>query len=135
MNSILINFIKASEPIIIPIPNGISTGKYKDEIEFIYVEYTPKSIRIAVLLIPGITIPADIQMPLITKEKKLIELCDWTKKVFSISEDKITIKKAIIVNKRLIGLKFSFEFTFLTRDGMVPKINPTKIEFVWIGNL
>ena len=51
------------EPKAKPIANGNRNGIYREEIDKMYASYTPKSIKINVLLTPGIITPADIKNP------------------------------------------------------------------------
>ncbi len=51
------------EPTTNPIAIGISKERYNVATEVKYASYTPKSIKIKVLLTPGITTPADIKNP------------------------------------------------------------------------
>ena len=47
-----VNFIKTKQPITNPIPIGINTLKDSVEIPVKYIEYTPSSIKMIVLLTP-----------------------------------------------------------------------------------
>lgn len=53
-----------------PIPIGSKTLKFNEETADKYNSYLPNNNKITVLLIPGITTPADIPKPAKTKEAK-----------------------------------------------------------------
>ena len=59
------------DPKIKPTANGNKKGMYIEEIDKMYASYTPRSIKINVLLTPGIITPADIKNPENIKYMKL----------------------------------------------------------------
>ena len=59
----LITFKKNNPPIASPNPIGIKTVKFKEETDSKYQLYTPRHIRITVLLTPGKTTPIAIKKP------------------------------------------------------------------------
>ena len=84
-------------PIISPIPIGTKTGKYNKETEERYVEYTPISIKIIVLLTPGTITPIDIINPDIIRYIKLKLVEEDVEIYFSRKTEVTPIKKAIKV--------------------------------------
>lgn len=84
------------EPKIKPIANGNKKGIYTEEIDKMYASYTPRSIKIKVLLTPGIITPADIKNPENIKYMKLkCFTLFWKLYLFSIYTRKIPIQKEI----------------------------------------
>ena len=83
-----------------PTPRGKRNGMKIVDIASIYELYTPKSIKIKVLLTPGIITPADIKNPQITKNKKLYELKEMLGIVLSNITHKKPIQTETIVKKK-----------------------------------
>ena len=96
-NNSLISFMQQIDPKIKPTANGNKKGIYKEEIDKMYASYTPRSIKINVLLTPGIITPADIKNPENIKYIKLKWFTlFWKLYLFSIYTRKIPIQNEII---------------------------------------
>lgn len=124
-----------AQPIINPIPIGISTEKFSPAIALKYTGYTPRHINIKVLLTPGTTTPTDISIPASTKnplEKFVASIFMFI--LFSIITNIYPHIKVIIVNTRYLSLNLCSEFTFFISIGMLPSINPMKQKETYSGN-